>query len=101
MNSPVRAFGSVGRTPRFIASAHGSRIVDVDGNEMIDYVCSWGPGILGHAHPRVIEKVREACGYGLTYGAPTEQEVQMAGGLGAEVVRAAEPALTRSPSECP
>jgi len=78
VNSPVRAFGSVGRTPRFIASAHGSRIVDVDGNELIDYVCSWGPGILGHAHPRVIEKVREACGYGLTYGAPTEQEVQMA-----------------------
>lgn len=78
VNSPVRAFGSVGRRPRFIASAHGSRIVDVDGNEMIDYVCSWGPGILGHAHPRVIEKVREACGYGLTYGAPTEQEVQMA-----------------------
>lgn len=78
VNSPVRAFGSVGRTPRFIASTHGSRIVDVDGNEMIDYVCSWGPGILGHAHPRVIEKVREACGYGLTYGAPTEQEVQMA-----------------------
>ncbi len=78
VNSPVRAFGSVGRTPRFIASAHGSRIVDVDGNEMIDYVCSWGPGILGHAHPRVIERVREACGYGLTYGAPTEKEVEMA-----------------------
>lgn len=78
VNSPVRAFGSVGRTPRFIASAHGSRIVDVDGNEMIDYVCSWGPGILGHAHPRVIEKVREACRDGLTYGAPTEKEVQMA-----------------------
>lgn len=78
VNSPVRAFGSVGRTPRFIASAHGSRIMDVDGNEMIDYVCSWGPGILGHAHPRVIEKVREACRDGLTYGAPTEKEVQMA-----------------------
>lgn len=78
VNSPVRAFGSVGRMPRFIASAHGSRIVDVDGNEMIDYVCSWGPGILGHAHPRVIEKVREACRDGLTYGAPTEKEVQMA-----------------------
>lgn len=78
VNSPVRAFGSVGRTPRFIASAHGSRIVDADGNEMIDYVCSWGPGILGHAHPEVVEKVREACGYGLTYGAPTEKEVRMA-----------------------
>ena len=89
VNSPVRAFGSVGRTPRFIASAHGSRIVDVDGNEMIDYVCSWGPGILGHAHPRVIEKVREAGGYGLTYGAPTEQEVQMAGVL-AELIPSME-----------
>lgn len=78
VNSPVRAFGAVGRTPRFIASAHGSRIVDVDGNEMIDYVCSWGPGILGHAHPRVIEKVTEACRAGLTFGAPTEREVRLA-----------------------
>ena len=60
VNSPVRAFGAVGRTPRFIASAKGSRITDVDGNEMIDYVCSWGPGILGHAHPRVIEDLRRA-----------------------------------------
>ena len=78
VNSPVRAFGSVGRTPRFIASASGDKITDVDGNEMIDYVCSWGPGILGHAHPRVIEKVQEACSYGLTYGAPTEKEVILA-----------------------
>lgn len=78
VNSPVRAFGSVGRTPRFIANAKGSHIVDVDGNEMIDYVCSWGPGILGHAHPRVLEKVKEACDAGLTYGAPTEREVQIA-----------------------
>ncbi len=78
VNSPVRAFGAVGRTPRFIASARGSRIVDADGNEMIDYVCSWGPGILGHAHPRVIEKVKEACDFGLTYGAPTEKEVELA-----------------------
>ena len=54
VNSPVRAFKAVGRTPRFIQSAKGSRIWDVDGNEYIDYVCSWGPGILGHAHPRVI-----------------------------------------------
>ena len=78
VNSPVRAFKAVGRTPRFIQSAKGSRIWDVDGNEYIDYVCSWGPGILGHAHPRVIEKVKEACGQGLTYGAPTEKEVQLA-----------------------
>ncbi len=78
VNSPVRAFGSVGRIPRFIASAHGDRIVDADGNEMIDYVCSWGPGILGHAHPSVIEKVQDACRKGLTYGAPTEKEVVLA-----------------------
>ena len=79
VNSPVRAFGAVGRTPRFIASAKGSRITDVDGNEMIDYVCSWGPGILGHAHPRVMEAVQKACARGLTYGAPTENEVVLAG----------------------
>lgn len=78
VNSPVRAFGNVGRTPRFIVSAKGDRIVDADGNEMIDYVCSWGPGILGHAHPKVVEKVREACERGLTYGAPTENEVLLA-----------------------
>ncbi len=75
VNSPVRAFGAVGGTPRFIASANTDKVVDVDGNEYIDYVCSWGPGILGHAHPRVIEKVIEACQKGLTFGAPTEREV--------------------------
>ncbi len=78
VNSPVRAFLSVGRTPRFIVAAKGDRITDVDGNEMIDYVCSWGPGILGHAHPDVIAKVTEACGLGLTYGAPTAREVELA-----------------------
>ena len=78
VNSPVRAFGSVGRAPRFIASAKGDRITDVDGNEMIDYICSWGPGILGHTHPRVIQAVQRACEDGLTYGAPTEKEVQLA-----------------------
>lgn len=78
VNSPVRAFGPVGRTPRFIQSAKGDRITDVDGNEMIDYVCSWGPGILGHAHPEVIKQVKEACSLGLTYGAPTQREVELA-----------------------
>lgn len=78
VNSPVRAFGSVGMTPRFIASAKGDKITDVDGNEFIDYVCSWGPGILGHAHPQVVKKVQEACERGLTYGAPTENEVVLA-----------------------
>lgn len=78
VNSPVRAYRAVGRTPRFIAKAKGDRIIDVDGNEMIDYICSWGPGILGHADPRVVQAVKAACEDGLTYGAPTEREVQMA-----------------------
>ena len=78
VNSPVRAYKAVDRVPRFIASAKGDRITDVDGNEMIDYICSWGPGILGHAHDRVIAKVKEAAEAGLTYGAPTKREVEMA-----------------------
>lgn len=78
VNSPVRAFRAVGRTPLFIREGKGSKIIDVDGNEYIDYVCSWGPGILGHAHPNVIAAVKEACDRGLTFGAPTEQEVILA-----------------------
>lgn len=78
VNSPVRAYRAVNRTPRFIEKAKGDRITDVDGNEMIDYICSWGPGILGHADPRVVQAVQAACEDGLTYGAPTEREVQMA-----------------------
>ena len=78
VNSPVRAFRAVGRNPLFIARASGSRLWDVDGNEYIDYVGSWGPMILGHAHPRVIEAVRRACGDGSSFGAPTEREVEMA-----------------------
>lgn len=78
VNSPVRAYKAVDRVPRFIVSAKGDRITDVDGNEMIDYICSWGPGILGHAHDRVIAKVKEAAEAGLTYGAPTKKEVEMA-----------------------
>ena len=75
VNSPVRAFGSVGREPLFIASSHGDRITDADGNEFIDFVCSWGPDILGHAHPAVIDAVRRACENGLTYGACHEGEI--------------------------
>jgi glutamate-1-semialdehyde 2,1-aminomutase len=78
VNSPVRAFGSVGRTPLFIKEAKGSHITDEDGNTYLDYVCSWGPGILGHGEPRVIAAVKEACDRGLTYGAPTEKEVVLA-----------------------
>lgn len=78
VNSPVRAFNAVGRNPLFIQKAKGSKIYDEDGNEFIDYVCSWGPGILGHAHPKVIEAVKNACDYGLTYGAPTAKETELA-----------------------
>lgn len=78
VNSPVRAFKSVGRNPFFVDSAKGAYIYDVDGNKYIDYVCSWGPGILGHAHPKVIETVKKVCEKGLTFGAPTEKEVVLA-----------------------
>ena len=78
VNSPVRAFGSVGRNPLFIDHAKGAYVYDVDGNKYIDYVCSWGPGILGHAHPEVIEEVVKACYEGLTFGAPTGKENTLA-----------------------
>lgn len=78
VNSPVRAFQAVNREPLFIQRAKGSSIYDVDQNEYIDYVCSWGPGILGHAHPEVIEAVEKAIRDGLTFGAPTEKEVILA-----------------------
>ena len=78
VNSPVRAFGSVGREPLFIASSHGDRITDADGNEYIDYICSWGPDILGHAHPDIIKAVKAACDNGLTYGACHEGEIKLA-----------------------
>lgn len=78
VNSPVRAFRGVGGTPRFIARAEGAYMYDVDGQRYIDYIGSWGPMIAGHAHPEVVEAVREAALLGLSYGAPTAQEVQMA-----------------------
>ena len=78
VNSPVRAFGSVGMTPRFIARADGDRIFDADGNEYIDFIGSWGPMILGHNHPAVLEAVNRAVKDGLSFGAATEREVQMA-----------------------
>ncbi len=78
VNSPVRAFGSVGGTPRFLQRGAGSHIWDVDGNEYIDYVCSWGPLILGHAPQAVVEAACQATRRGSSFGAPTEIEVQMA-----------------------
>jgi len=78
VNSPVRAFRSVGGTPRFIVRASGAYLYDVDGNELVDLVCSWGPMLLGHAHPRVIAAVSEAAALGTSYGAPTLAEVDLA-----------------------
>ncbi|MCI0808947.1 MAG: glutamate-1-semialdehyde 2,1-aminomutase, partial [Chloroflexi bacterium] len=78
VNSPARAWGSVGGDPIFIKKAAGSRIWDVDGNELIDYVCSWGPMVLGHAHPAVIDAAIDATRSGTSFGAPTELEVEMA-----------------------
>jgi glutamate-1-semialdehyde 2,1-aminomutase len=78
VNSPVRAFTSVGGTPRFMASARGPWLTDADGNRYVDLVCSWGPMILGHAHPAVVEAVRAAAGGGLSFGAPTAAEVELA-----------------------
>lgn len=78
VNSPVRAFGSVNREPLFISKAKGSKIYDSDGNEYIDYICSWGPGILGHAHPDVIKAVQRVAENGLTFGAPTVLETELA-----------------------
>ena len=71
VNSPVRAFRSVGGTPVFVKSASGCMLVDVDDNAYIDYVMSWGPLILGHAHPLVIAAVRDAAERGTSFGAPT------------------------------
>ena len=78
VNSPVRAFRAVGGRPFFVERGEGSRVYDVDGNAYIDYVCSWGPLILGHAHPKVVEALQQAVERGTSYGAPTELEVTLA-----------------------
>ncbi len=78
VNSPVRAFGSVGGTPRFIKQGDGAYIWDVDGNRYIDYVLSWGPLILGHAHPTVVEAIERTAKFGTSYGAPTKLENELA-----------------------
>ncbi|MGY4712004.1 glutamate-1-semialdehyde 2,1-aminomutase [Mycolicibacterium sp. CBM1] len=78
VNSPVRAFNSVGGTPRYITSANGYWLTDADGNRYIDLVCSWGPMILGHAHPAVVDAVQRAAADGLSFGAPTPGETELA-----------------------
>lgn len=78
VNSPVRAMAAIGREPIFIARGEGAELVDLDGNRYVDYVCSWGPLIHGHAHPRVLDAISRAAARGTTFGAPTAQEVELA-----------------------
>ena len=78
VNSPVRAFKAVGGNPLFVKKANGSRIWDVDGNEYIDYVASWGPLIFGHAHPQIVEAIKRQAELGTSFGTPTELEVELA-----------------------
>ena len=78
VNSPVRAFRAVGGQPFFVNKAKGARVWDVDGNEYIDYVCTWGPAILGHAYPKIISAVKDAAEYGTSFGIPNPYEVTMA-----------------------
>src|SRR6188768_344018 len=87
VNSPVRAFRAVGGTPRFMVSGRGAYLVDADGREYVDLVCSWGPLLLGHAHPAVVDAVQAAVARGTSFGTPTEGEVALA----EEIVRRVEP----------
>jgi len=90
VNSPVRAFRSVGGTPLFVAKAAGATVTDVDGNTFLDYVSSWGPMILGHAHPKIVSAIRKAAGRGTSYGAPTAGEVALA-----RLIRKAFPSIEK------
>src|SRR5262245_37784653 len=90
VNSPVRAFRAVGRQPVFIKQAQGAYVTDADDNTYIDYVGSWGPMILGHAHSTVIEAVREVALSGTSFGAPTEIEIEIA-----ELIRQAYPSIEK------
>jgi glutamate-1-semialdehyde 2,1-aminomutase len=99
VNSPVRAFRAVGGTPRFIASAHGPYLTDVDGREYVDLVCSWGPMILGHTHPDVLAAVQGAAGKGFSFGTPSENEVALAEEIVARVAPVEQVRLVSSGTE--
>jgi glutamate-1-semialdehyde 2,1-aminomutase len=99
VNSPVRAFGSVGGDPFFVERAEGARLVDTDGNEYVDYVQSWGASILGHAHPKVVEAVQRAAARGTSYGAPTPGEVELAEAICARVPSVEKVRLVSSGTE--
>lgn len=99
VNSPVRAFASVGGTPRFITSASGYWLTDADGNRYLDLVCSWGPMILGHAHPAVVEAVQRVAAAGLSFGAPTPSETELAAEIVARVAPVERLRLVNSGTE--
>jgi len=99
VNSPVRAFRAVGGTPRFIARAEGSSLWDVEGNRYVDYIGSWGPMILGHGHPAVVEAVQQALTRGFSYGAPTEAEAELAEAIVAQVPSIEQVRLVSSGTE--
>jgi glutamate-1-semialdehyde 2,1-aminomutase len=99
VNSPARAFSAVGGTPRFITEAHGCWLTDADANRYVDLVCSWGPMILGHAHPAVVEAVRQAAGNGLSFGAPTHAETELAAEIIARVPAVEKIRLVNSGTE--
>ncbi|OQZ97063.1 glutamate-1-semialdehyde 2,1-aminomutase [Mycolicibacter algericus] len=99
VNSPVRAFAAVGGTPPFIDRAQGCWLTDADGNRYVDLVCSWGPMILGHAHPAVVDAVRQAAGGGLSFGAPTRTETELAAEIVARVPAVSKIRLVNSGTE--
>src|SRR6202166_611427 len=88
VNSPVRAWRGVGGTPRFIARGQGAHLFDTDGNEYIDYIGSWGPLLLGHRHPEILDAIEQALSRGTSFGAPTEQELDLA-----EIIRLMVPSM--------
>ncbi len=99
VNSPVRAMRSIGRDPIFVAAGEGAELIDVDGNRYVDYVCSWGPLIAGHAHPAVIEAVTAAAARGTSFGAPTAAEVEIADAIADRVPSAEMVRMTNSGTE--
>src|SRR5690606_2202035 len=101
VSSPVRAFGSVGGVPPFVVSARGPYVTDAEGTERVDLVGSWGPAILGHAHPAVVEAVQEAAARGLSFGAPTAGEVELAEAVRSRLERAAASAPPSSSPRVP
>ena len=99
VNSPVRAMRAIGRDPIFIASGRGATITDVDGNDYVDWVCSWGPLVLGHAHPEVVAAVTAAAAKGTTFGAPTPDEVRLAEEVAARIPSVEMMRMTSSGTE--